>query len=185
MMSSKSRVWLEGAIAAAFAMALSFVPLKFGPGFSISIGMIPVIVYSFRRGTKAGLYSGLIWGLLHFLLGKAYILTVSQALIEYLLAYTFVGFTGLYAAKVQQGIKAKDKKVSYYLLIGTIVGTLARYICHFLAGVIFWGKYALWGLSPVTYSLVINGTSAVMTGIATYIVVLLLFKKSPKLFLAE
>lgn len=185
MVSSRSRVWLEGAIAAAFAMALSFIPLKFGPGFSISIGMLPIVVYSFRRGTKAGLYSGLIWGLLHFLLGKAYILTVSQALIEYLLAYTFIGFSGMYATKIQKAVKENSGKLGYLLFVGTFVGTLARYICHFVAGFIFWGKYALWGLSPVVYSLVINGTNAVLTGIATFIIVLLLVKKSPKLFLVE
>ncbi|MGX7023938.1 energy-coupled thiamine transporter ThiT [Vagococcus hydrophili] len=183
MQSSTSRGWLEGAIAAAFAMALSFIPLKFGPGFSISIGMLPIIVYSLRRGFKPGLYSGLIWGLLHFLLGKAYILTVSQALIEYLLAYTFIGFAGLFHVQLQKELRSKSGKVWLTLLMGTVVGTLARYVCHFLAGVIFWGKYALWGLSPVTYSLVINGTSAVLTSLATYAIVLLLAKKSPKIFI--
>lgn len=184
MRESTSRIWLEGAIAAAFAMALSFIPLKFGPGFSVSIGMIPVIVYSFRRGTSAGIYSGLVWGLLHFLLGKAYILTVSQALIEYLLAYTFVGLAGLYAKPIKEKIEA-GQTPWLQLLIGVLIGTVARYIWHYLAGVIFWGKYALWGLSPSGYSLVINGTSGVMTGIATYLVILLLVKKSPQLLIPK
>ena len=184
MRGSTSRVWLEGAVAAAFAMALSFVPLKFGPGFSISIGMIPVIVYAFRRGVSAGLYSGLVWGLLHFLLGKAYILTVSQALIEYLLAYTFVGLAGLYAKPIQEKIKAQELPW-LQLLIGVFIGTVARYIWHYTAGVIFWGKYALWGLSPEGYSLVINGTSGLMTGVTTFLVILLLVKKSPQLMIPK
>ena len=180
MKESKSRIWLEGAVAAALAMALSFVPVKFGPGFSVSLGMIPVIIYSFRRGTVAGLSSGLIWGLLHFLLGKAYILTASQALIEYLLAYTFIGMAGLYAGKIRTAV-VKGEIPWATLLLGVLVGTLSRYIWHYIAGVIFWGKYALWGLSPEMYSLVINGTSAVLTGVVTYIALLLLIKKSPKL----
>lgn len=50
MNSSGIKVWLEGAIAASFSMALSLIPLDVGIGFSISIGMIPVVIYSFRRG---------------------------------------------------------------------------------------------------------------------------------------
>ncbi len=185
MVSSKSRSWVEGAIAAAFAMILSFVPLEFGPGFSISLGMVPIMVYSFRRGAKSGLASGFIWGLLHFILGKAIILTVSQALIEYLIAFTFAGLAGLYSNQVKQSIRKGSSKVWYYLFLGVFIGTVARYVWHFIAGVIFWGKYALWGLSPVSYSLVINGTSAILTGVATYIIIVLLLKKSPKLFLVE
>lgn len=184
MNASKSRVWLEGAIAAAFSMALSLIPLDVGIGFSISIGMIPVVVYSFRRGVVAGLSSGLIWGLLHFLLGKAYILTVSQALIEYLLAFTCVGFAGIYANQIQRIVK-EGKTPWLQILLGVLVGTTIRYIWHFIAGVIFWGKYATWGLSPVAYSLVINGTNAILTATVTFIVVLLLVKKNPKLVIPK
>lgn len=55
MNSSRIKVWLEGAIAASFSMALSLIPLDVGIGFSISIGMIPVVIYSFRRGFYQGL----------------------------------------------------------------------------------------------------------------------------------
>ncbi|MEG0237766.1 energy-coupled thiamine transporter ThiT, partial [Cetobacterium sp.] len=154
--------------------------LDVGIGFSISIGMIPVVVYSFRRGILAGFSSGFIWGLLHILLGKAYILTVSQALIEYLLAFACAGFAGLYASKIQKLIK--DGKTPWLqLFLGVLLGTGVRYIWHFVAGVIFWGEFATWGLSPVAYSLVINGTNAVLTAAATFIVILLLVKKSPNL----
>ena len=184
MQSSGAKIWLEGAIAASFSMALSFIPLDVGIGFSISIGMIPVIIYSFRRGFLAGLASGFVWGLLHSLLGKAYILTVSQALIEYLLAFACAGFAGLYASKIQALVK-EGKTPWLQMLLGVILGTGIRYIWHFIAGVIFWGQYATWGLSPVAYSLVINGTNALLTGAATFIVVLLLVKKSPNLVLPK
>ncbi|MGO3731818.1 MAG: energy-coupled thiamine transporter ThiT [Vagococcus sp.] len=184
-MSSSYRVWLEGAVVAALSMALSFVPLKFGPGFSISLGMIPITLYALRRGVKPALVSGLLWGLLHFMLGKAYVLTVSQAMIEYLFAYTFIGFAGIFKGTIQRAIDTKDTSLPVYLFLGTFTGVIARYICHFIAGFIFWGKYAIWGLSPVAYSLVMNGTSAVMTGITTYLMLLLIAKKSPSLFISQ
>lgn len=184
MNSSGIKIWLEGAIAASFSMALSLIPLDVGVGFSISIGMIPVVVYSFRRGFFPGIASGFIWGLLHILLGKAYILTVSQGLIEYLLAFACAGFAGLYASKIQELIK--DGKTPWLqLLLGVVVGTGVRYIWHFIAGVIFWGEFATWGLSPVMYSLVINGTNAILTGVVTFIVILLLVKKSPDLVIPK
>ncbi|MFW3578441.1 energy-coupled thiamine transporter ThiT [Vagococcus fluvialis] len=184
MNSSRIKVWLEGAIAASFSMALSLIPLDVGIGFSISIGMIPVVIYSFRRGFLPGLASGFIWGLLHILLGKAYILTVSQGLIEYLLAFGCAGFAGLYAGKIQTLVK-NGETPWMQLLFGVLLGTGIRYIWHFIAGVIFWGQFAAWGLSPVMYSLVINGTNALLTAAATFIVTLLLVKKSPGLVLLK
>ncbi|AQP53514.1 energy-coupled thiamine transporter ThiT [Vagococcus penaei] len=181
----KSRVWLEGAIVAALAMVLSFVPVKFGPGFSISLGMIPVTVYAFRRGTIPTLYAGLLWGLLHFLLGKVTFLTVPQVLIEYVFAYTAIGFAGIVSSKIQLTLKLKSKQVYWYACFGTIVGILARYIFHFMAGYIFWGDYALWGLSPVVYSLAINGTNAIMTAVVTLIAVILLLNQRPELFIPK
>ena len=183
MSQQKNRIWLEGAIVAALSMALSFIPLKFGPGFSISIGMFPLIVYAFRRGTKPALMSGLMWGLLHFVMGKAHILTVSQALIEYLLAYTFIGMAGVYSTKIKEAVRTNSRSVYLYLGLGTVVGIISRYVWHVIAGVIFWGKYAMWGLSPLMYSLVINGTSAVLTGLATYALLILTMKKNKKLLL--
>ncbi|MGY3765612.1 energy-coupled thiamine transporter ThiT [Vagococcus vulneris] len=184
-MSNRSRIMLEGAIAAALAMVLSFIPVKFGPGFSISLGMIPLTIYALRRGTVPALYSGLVWGLLHFLLGKVYILTLSQGLIEYIFAYLATGLAGVYSRRFQEALSLKSNKAKTYALLGTTVGLIARYVFHFIAGFIFWGKYAIWGLSPVVYSLVINGTSAVLTGIVTYIVIVLLLKKNSQLFIPK
>lgn len=74
-MQSKTRVWVEGTILAALAMVLSFIPLKIGVSFSISLGQIALTVFAARRGLKPGLLAGLIWGLLHFPLGNVYYLT--------------------------------------------------------------------------------------------------------------
>lgn len=79
--------------------------------------MIPVVIYSFRRGFLPGLASGFIWGLLHILLGKAYILTVSQGLIEYLLAFACAGFAGLYAGKIQTLVKNGETPWMQLLLV--------------------------------------------------------------------
>lgn len=184
MSSSSTKIWIEGAIAASLAMVLSFVPVKFGPGFSVSLGMIALILFALRRGLGPGLVAGLSWGLLHFLLGKVTILSIPQALIEYVFAYLAAGLAGVYSSKIKTALQNdKSKQLYFYLVQAVLLGTLARYIFHFIAGFVFWGQYAIAGLSPVAYSLLINGTNAILTGIVTIIAMILLMKKSPALFL--
>ncbi|MCC9736877.1 energy-coupled thiamine transporter ThiT, partial [Streptococcus agalactiae] len=74
---------IETAIFAALAMALSMIP-DFASWFTPSFGAIPLILFALRRGTKYGLFAGLIWGLLHFVLSKVYYLSLSQVFIEYI-----------------------------------------------------------------------------------------------------
>ncbi|KAF1295284.1 energy-coupled thiamine transporter ThiT [Enterococcus sp. JM4C] len=167
-------------------MALSFIPTSIGVSFSISLGVIPMTIFSLRRGWKAGVMAGLLWGLLHFPTGRVDYLSVIQVLIEYPIAFTFGGFAGVYAAKVRQATLAGDyKKGRRYILAGAFTGGLARYFWHFVAGVVFWGSYAMWGFSPVLYSLVMNGVSGLATIAVAVVVSLLIYQKSPELFIPK
>ncbi len=180
------KVWIEGTIVAALALVLSLIPTSIGSSFSISLGSIPLTLYAFRRGTKAGLLSGLIWGLLHFPTGQVYFLSVVQVLIEYPLAFTFAGMAGVYSKKIQQAIKEGNQtKRTIGIIQGTFVGIVARYFWHFVAGVAFWGSYALWGMSPVLFSLVMNGASGLATGVVTLFVLLFMGKVWPDLFVPK
>ncbi|OTN90074.1 hypothetical protein A5819_002573 [Enterococcus sp. 7E2_DIV0204] len=181
--TSELRVWIEGTIVAAIAMVLSFIPTNIGSSFSISLGMIPITLYALRRGTKAGFFSAFIWGLLHFPLAQVYYLMPAQVIIEYILAFGFAGFAGVYSDKLQQAIRNEEyKKSSRIIIYASFFGTLMRYIWHFIAGVIFWGSFALWGMNPWLFSFVMNGLSGVATAIVTSVVLLLLLRINPKLF---
>lgn len=49
------RIWVEGTVVAAMAMALSFLPIEFAnSGLDLSLGMVPLVLYSFRRGLLPG-----------------------------------------------------------------------------------------------------------------------------------
>lgn len=177
------RSWLEATIFAALAIVCSMIPIGFGSSFSISLGMIPIVFFSFRRGARDGILAAFLWGILHFLVGNVYFLTVSQVLIEYLLAFTFAGCAGFYAKKVQSAIETKNlSQIIFAITLGTLVGCAARYFWHFIAGVIFWGKYAMWGLSPVVFSFLMNGASALATAVVTIFVITLLAVYAPQLF---
>ncbi|EUJ17820.1 hypothetical protein MAQA_12536 [Listeria aquatica FSL S10-1188] len=144
MVSKRLLVLIECAIFAAIAMVLSFIPLDFGSSFSISLGMIPMYVIALRRGFFAAGFAGILWGLLHFLTGKAYILTWNQALIEYILAFAFVAFAGIFAKNVQAALKQKNmKQAQFYAWSSMFIGGIARYFWHYVAGVVFLGRLCI------------------------------------------
>lgn len=103
-MEKKYSVWIEGTIVAALALVLSLIPLQIGSSFSISLGQIPLTLFALRRGWKAGLLSGFIWGILHFPTGQVYYLSVIQVLIEYPIAFTFAGFAGIFSKRMQKNV---------------------------------------------------------------------------------
>ncbi|ALS00995.1 energy-coupled thiamine transporter ThiT [Enterococcus silesiacus] len=178
------QIWIEGTIVAAIAMVLSLIPTSIGSSFSVSLGMIPITLYALRRGTKAGFFSAFIWGLLHFPLAQVYYLMPAQVIIEYILAFGFAGFAGVYSHQLQQAISNKEYgKSSRIIIYASFFGMLMRYFWHFIAGVIFWGSFAMWGMNPWLFSFVMNGLSGITTAITTSIVLLLLLKINPKLFI--
>lgn len=186
MTSKRLQVWIEGAIFAALAIVLSLIPTNIGSSFTVSLGMIPLTLYAIRRGLKSGLYAGLMWGLLHFLIGTVYFLSVSQVLIEYLLAFTFAGFAGFYKSGVQQALKEDNhKKLASRVVQASLLGAVARFFWHFVAGVIFWGAYAFGGMSPFVFSLVMNGASGLATGVVTGVVLVILSRYLPEVFVPK
>ncbi len=180
----KTRILVEGTVVAALSLVLSFIPTTIGSSFTISLGMIPLTLFALRRGLKPALMSAFIWGILHFPASQVVYLSVIQVLIEYPIAFTFAGFAGLYAKKVQQSLAEQNMwSVRKNIILASLVGTGARFFWHFIAGVVFWGSYALWGMNPWIFSLVMNGVSGLATAIVTAIVAVLVAEKAPQLYL--
>lgn len=180
------KVWIEGTIVAAIAMVLSLIPTTIGSSFSVSLGMIPITLYSLRRGAKAGFFSAFIWGLLHFPLAQVYYLTPVQVVIEYVLAFGFAGFSGVFSSKLQAAIISGEKNKSLRILIyASFLGMLARYFWHFIAGVIFWGSFALWGMNPLLFSFLMNGISGIATALTTTATLLIVIRINPMLFISN
>lgn len=181
-------VWIEGTVIAALAMALEYLPHAAGP-LNVSYGIIPLAVYSLRRGWKAGLSSGLVWGLLDLFLrgfGSGGFLNPLQGLIEYPLAFAVVGLIGFGASPVQHALSRQQRgRVLGYAISTTFFGVLCKYFLHFVAGVFYWGSYAPKGMSPVIYSLVANGGSAILNLVLVSLVVGLLLVSAPHLFMPK
>ncbi|GCF95785.1 thiamine transporter thia [Enterococcus florum] len=185
-MHANTRIMMEGTIVAALAFMLSLLPTTIGSSLTISLGMIPMTLFGLRRGVRPALLSAFIWGILHFPAGDVQFLSVIQVLIEYPIAFTFAGFAGLYAQKVQKALLNDDQRAAVKnVALASFIGTGARFFWHFIAGVVFWGSYALWGMNPWLFSLVMNGAGGIATAAVTAIVSVILVKKVPQLFLPK
>lgn len=176
MKNQKVVVMAEIAIFAAIALVLDLFIPSLSHAVKISFKMLPIMILALRRGLVPGLVSGFLWGLMQILVGEATIVSFSQALIEYLFAFTAVGVAGLLFAPLQKQL-AKEKinlvQVGLFSGLGVILGSLSRYFFHFLAGFLFWGQYAPESQSPVLYSFLVNG-SAFLTETLTCLVVMIL-----------
>ncbi|WP_342716095.1 energy-coupled thiamine transporter ThiT [Bacillus paramycoides] len=189
MRNTNLQAMIESAILAAFALVIDILPLsiKLPTGGSISFAMIPIFIIAYRWGFKMAFLGGLIWGLLQIVVGDAIIVTPIQVLIEYFVAFAFIGFAGLFYRPIQKALLASNennegKKVLGYIILATFIGSFARYFCHFIAGIIFWGQYAPKGQSAVLYSLIVNGSTMLGSFILCTVLLIFLFLTSPRLF---
>ncbi|MCY6369498.1 energy-coupled thiamine transporter ThiT [Clostridium ganghwense] len=131
-------------------------------GGSITVGsMIPIILVAFFYGPEVGFLTGFLYGLITLILGP-YILHPVQVLFDFPLPFMALGLAGYFS----------DKKI-----LGAFVAIFGRFICHFISGVVFFGSYAPEGMSPVMYSLMVNGLFiAIEGGICLLIIGLLPIK---------
>lgn len=129
------------AIALAFILDMLKIYTLPNGGGSISLGsMIPILLISFIYGPSIGLFTGFLFGILKLIIDP-YILNPIQVLFDYPLPFMAVGIAGFFKNKY----------------LGSTLGMLLRFSCHFISGIIFFGSYAPAGMSPIVYSLTVNG----------------------------
>ena len=152
-------------------------------GGSIGFAMIAVIIISYRRGWWQGILTGLIMGLLD-IATSAYILHPAQLLLDYILPYALVGIAGFFRPLFIRSDAKRGKVIA--LIIGTVVGGLAKLLSHYLAGVIFWNdpNAFAWNLNEMNvnlycflYNFAFIGPSIVLTGA----LVLAIYYRVPKI----
>ena len=183
MRNTKLLIMLEGVIIAAIAVVLSFLPIQTGTAyFDLSLGLIPLGIYMLRRGAAPGMIAGCLWGLLLIVLGKAWVLSPIQVIIEYPIAFAFGGFGGIWAGKLRNYISGKNNSaIVRTVIFAGLTSAVARWVFHFIAGVVFWGDYAPEEMSPVLYSLIGNGGSALANAVMMAVVLSIVVSKAQSL----
>jgi len=137
------KVLIEGALCIALSIALSFIKLFALPqGGSVSLGMLPIIIFALRRGGTSGIFAGLAVGLLKLFLG-GYIVHPVQALLDYPVANALIGTAGYFRANKYFGVG---------------VATLLNLFATVLSGVVFFSEYAPEGMNVWLYSFLYNAS---------------------------
>lgn len=144
-MSNKTKVLVEGAVMVALATVLSYIRVfKLPWGGSITLlSMLPIALFSIRRGLKPGFMASFAFALLQFAQGIGdglfgWGLTAGMLIacivLDYLGAFTVLGIAGIFR---KNGIAG--------WIAGIAVAVGLRFVCHFLSGVVIWGSFGqLW-----------------------------------------
>jgi len=181
-------VLTEGALITALAMVLSFVPHSTGvSSIQFVYGLIPMAIFAFRRGMKAGLMAGLVWGILDLVLrgfSSGGFLNPLQGFVEYPLAFGVIGLIGIGSTQVKQAIERGNNALGLIIFYSAI-GFFAKYFLHFIAGGIYWGTYAPKGMNPWIYSLVINGGSFIANMIMLVVLAIVLNRVFKQLIIVK
>lgn len=147
-------------IALALATVLKVFRLyHFPQGGSVTLGsMVPILIIAFMYGPLVGFLTGFLYGIITLFMDP-YILHPVQVLFDYPLPFLALGLAGFF----------KQNK-----LLGTSVAIFGRFICHFISGVAFFGSFAPEGMSPIVYSLFVNGLLVGVEGIICLVIIKLL-----------
>ena len=163
MSKNKTKILVEGAVMVALATVLSYIRIFRLPwGGSITLlSMLPIVLFSIRRGLGAGLTVSFVFSLVQFTQGIidgifGWGLTpgmlIACILLDYIMAFTVLGLAGIFRKKGFAG-----------WIGGIALAVVLRFVCHFLSGVVVWKSFGeLWnGFSTdntFLYSFLYNGS---------------------------
>ena len=153
---SSTIIMIEGALCIALSIVLSKINLFEMPqGGSVDFKLVPLLLFTYRRGIRWGIRAGALTGVVKILLG-AYFYNVIQVILDYPLTYAFVGLAAI------------SPKI-----FGLILAAAGQIACSVISGVVFFAEYAPEGQSPLVYSLFYNvpvlGVKYILSGIAALI----------------
>ena len=141
------------AVLVALSTVLSFIKIYQAPlGGSVTLlSMVPICLIGVLYGTKYAIAPCVLYGAIQMLQGGVFgwgltpAVLVAAIMLDYILAFTVMCLSGLWRNKGFWGIIA-----------GTALAVFARFVCHFISGVVLWGTLDVFG-NPYVYSLVYNG----------------------------
>ena len=208
MKNTTKRLTTTGILIAISAVLFAFaIELPYDGELTIA-GMVPIIIIGYKYGMKWGLFSGFIFSLIQIVLGatssnafagmydpdnaaKSVLNIILMALLDYFIAFTLLGLSGMYKNKIKNETKA--------FALGAFTVCMFRFLAHFLSGWILWGSYAEWFFTEsmtgsfstgilnhfsgqmlsIVYSIVYNGIYMVPETIISVIVCVILISVKP------
>jgi thiamine transporter len=178
----RTRVLVEAALCVAMAAVLNLVRIWHMPmGGSVSLEMLPIVVFALRRGLAPGMAVGVAYGLVDLFL-EPQVVHWAQFLLDYPVAFAMVGVAGAFRrANVPD---RRPPRTPWLRPIAAVaVGGTLRTIVHWVSGFVFFAAYAPAGQPAWIYSLAYNGTymlpATLLTAVAAAAVLPVLEKAVP------
>lgn len=175
---NRTRVLAECAIMVALATVLSLVKVWEMPlGGSITLlSMLPITLIAIRHGTRVGLFTAFVYAAGQLFLGLPSLMSwgmtpvmwIGSVVFDYLLAFTLLGFAGVFKKHGFPGAVA-----------GIVLACALRFVSHFISGSIFFAVWCPEGWNVVLYSVCYNGGYMLPELILTVAGASLLFASRP------
>lgn len=164
----------EAGIMIALSTVLAMLKLIDMPyGGSVTFAqMLPILIFAYRHGPKYGMGAALAASMIQLLLGLenfSYLPLVTWysiivlALLDYIVAYSAFGIVGFF-----------KKKYDYptAMMLGAVVASVIRYLCHVISGFTAWTAFEIPGSAVLVYSIGYNATymipETIVLAAATY-----------------
>ncbi len=147
------------------------IEMPLGGGVTI-MSMVPVVMMVLMLGNKWGFIATFVYSLVQMGLSFAEVMgwgltPISLAatyLLDYILAYTVLGFAGIFRKKGTAGI-----------VLGVCLAVFLRFICHFITGAVIFDIWCEWD-SAWVYSFCYNGAYMLPEMVITAFVSAFIFK---------
>lgn len=172
MRDTRVVVLTEAALSIALAIVLNWVSvtanLRLPQGGTVSLALLPLVVFALRRGPIPATMAGLAFGALNYYV-EPFVVHWVQFFLDYPLAWLGVGVAGLFASRSTSAGRTSPVAI----IMAVLVASLFRYVAHVTSGVVFFADYAE-GSPVITYSLIYNlyvwASAAVVLGAAMVVV---------------
>jgi thiamine transporter len=156
----------EIGVAVALAAVLGQLRLFMMPqGGSVSLEMVPIIFVAVRRGVVPALTAGVLYGFLQFYLPGFFYFHPAQVMLDYPLAFGALCVAGFV-----------DVRGWRSLAMAVTLAVSARFVFHFLSGLIFFAAYAPAWEKPWIYAAGYNLLYLVPEGILSVVLLWPLLK---------
>lgn len=161
----KTKMIVEAGLAIAMAQILGmFVLYQMPQGGAVkAANLVPLLIFAYRWGGKAGIVTGVAYGILHFIVGMKFTIHYASILLDYLIAYGAVGLAGYF--------KGGQVKATF----GAVNAMIVKFLASVISGAVVFGSYAPAGQNPWIYSIVYNATYMVPDMFINLVVVALFY----------
>lgn len=184
MGSNSLKGWVEVVIFSAAALILSFIPISIGD-YSLAWAILPLVFVSLRRGLLQGLFSGALAGIL-ILVFKEGSSDFTENLVTQFGPVAFIGITGFFAKFTQRTLHNKRySNAAVNIVTASFLGSLLYYVWELIGSVSFAADSLPSESSAYSTYFPIQGISFLITFAVVSIVLLLLAKFAPKIFIPK